>query len=85
VKFKPVGDKITQFSNQLGKIEAGRVHIPKKAPWPKDFMHEILAFPRENHDDQVDSVSQFLSWLDEKSSRYSTVHLSLPEIHPRRY
>ena len=32
------------------------------APWLACFMNELLAFPNGRHDDQVDSVSQFLKW-----------------------
>ena len=28
-----------------------------------DFLNEMLAFPNGRHDDQVDSVSQFLNWV----------------------
>ena len=44
------------------KIEAGQVFLPKDTPWLGDFLDELLAFPRGRHDDQVDSVSQFLNW-----------------------
>ncbi len=32
-------------------------------------MEELLAFPRGKHDDQVDSVSQFLKWAWNDSDR----------------
>ena len=35
-------------------------------PWLEDFKAEILAFPAGRHDDQVDALSQFLGWADEK-------------------
>jgi phage terminase large subunit-like protein len=28
-----------------------------------EFLTELLSFPNGRHDDQVDSVSQFLRWL----------------------
>jgi hypothetical protein len=31
-------------------------------PWLDTLMLELLGFPNARHDDQVDSVSQFLSW-----------------------
>lgn len=46
-------------------IEAGRVMIPKQAPWLADFHRELTLFPNARHDDQVDSLSQFLIWFDE--------------------
>jgi hypothetical protein len=27
------------------------------------FRHELMAFPNGRHDDQVDSVAQFLDWM----------------------
>jgi hypothetical protein len=40
-----------------------RVFLPKDAPWLYEFKVEVLAFPNGKHDDQVDSLSQFLSWI----------------------
>jgi phage terminase large subunit-like protein len=42
------------------------VLIPEAAPWLGDFQTEILVFPHGRHDDQVDSLSQFLGWLHER-------------------
>jgi phage terminase large subunit-like protein len=47
---------------QSAKIEAGHVYLPRNADWLDTFMLELLAFPYGRHDDQVDSVSQFLKW-----------------------
>ena len=47
---------------QSAKIEAGHVHLPREADWLDDFLLELLAFPYGRHDDQVDSVSQYLNW-----------------------
>lgn len=38
-------------------IEAGRVGIPRHAPWRDDFIHEVAAFPHAQHDDQVDCLT----------------------------
>jgi predicted phage terminase large subunit-like protein len=48
---------------QSAKIEAGHVYLPKDAPWLATFLRELLAFPNGANDDQVDSVSQFLIWM----------------------
>lgn len=58
----PKGDKIMRMNKQTGHIEAGKVHIPQNAPWLYDFLNEVLRFPNSKHDDQVDSMSQFLNW-----------------------
>ena len=61
----PRGDKQDRLAAQSAKIEAGRVFLPKEAPWLADFLHELLAFPNSRHDDQVDSLSQFLFWASD--------------------
>ena len=61
----PQGDKRDHLAAQSAKIEAGRIILPKEAPWLADFLHELLAFPNGRHDDQVDSTSQFLLWASD--------------------
>jgi predicted phage terminase large subunit-like protein len=59
---KPDGSKADRMVAQSAKIEAGHVHLPKDADWLGSFLNELLGFPLGQHDDQVDSVSQFLNW-----------------------
>jgi predicted phage terminase large subunit-like protein len=47
---------------QSARIEAGHVWLPERAPWLEDLRAEIASFPNGRHDDQVDSIGQFLSW-----------------------
>jgi predicted phage terminase large subunit-like protein len=47
-------------------FEAGHVYLPQKASWLEAFQEEVLAFPVGRYDDQVDSVSQFLTWQGER-------------------
>lgn len=63
IGIRPENDKVTRMGAQTSKIEAGQVFLPIEAPWLSAFMHEMLAFPAGRHDDQVDSVSQFLNWI----------------------
>jgi len=60
----PKGDKVSRLTHQSAKIEAGHVYLPKKAQWLVAFESEVAAFPNGKHDDQVDSLSQFLRALD---------------------
>jgi predicted phage terminase large subunit-like protein len=62
IGVKPEGSKEERMAAQSAKIEAGHVHLAKQADWLEDFLLEVLAFPQGRHDDQVDSVSQFLKW-----------------------
>ena len=61
----PKGDKKDRLLAHLGKIEGGQVYLPREAPWLADFLQEVLAFPNGKHDDQVDSMTQFLHWISE--------------------
>jgi predicted phage terminase large subunit-like protein len=59
---KPEGSKADRMVAESAKIEAGQVYLPRQADWLDTFLLELLAFPNGRHDDQVDSVSQFLKW-----------------------
>ena len=60
IAFDPEGDKVTRMSAQSAQLEAGQVLLPRDAPWLGEFKAELLQFPNGRHDDQVDSLSQFL-------------------------
>jgi predicted phage terminase large subunit-like protein len=62
IPYRPKQDKFTRMYTQSAKIEAGHVFLPKRAPWLEEFRAELMSFPHGPHDDQVDSVSQFLDW-----------------------
>jgi predicted phage terminase large subunit-like protein len=61
IPVKPEGDKVMRMSNQTAHIEAGAVHLPRRAPWLEDFRRELSAFPGGRYDDQVDAFSQALA------------------------
>lgn len=63
IAFDPKGDKRTRMSAQSAQIESGKVFLPREAPWLNDFKAELLQFPNGRHDDQADSMSQFLKWI----------------------
>jgi len=62
-KRRPVGDKRTRVVGVTSLIEDGRVLLPQDALWKDEFLKEILGFPGGRHDDQVDSLVQFLSFM----------------------
>jgi predicted phage terminase large subunit-like protein len=67
IGVKPDGSKTDRMVAQSAKIEAGHVHLPLEADWVDNFLLEILGFPQGRHDDQVDSVSQFLKWVSTRA------------------
>ncbi len=72
IPISPKVDKFTRLDLQLEKLAAGYVLIPEQAPWLDDFQDEILQFPDGRHDDQVDSMSQYLTWSVASNIDYST-------------
>ena len=58
--INPSGSKQDRASQQSPKFERGEVYVPHQAPWSKTFEDELVNFPHVKHDDQVDSVVQFL-------------------------
>lgn len=60
---KPDRDKLSRLVSVTALIESGQVILQNSAPWMDDFRSELLQFPNGRHDDQVDSMSQFLNWF----------------------
>jgi predicted phage terminase large subunit-like protein len=62
-RYQPQSDKIMRMHAQTAMIENGFVHLPKEAGWLAEYVHELTAFPKGKHDDQVDSTAQMLDWF----------------------
>jgi predicted phage terminase large subunit-like protein len=63
VRLVPIErDKIGRLYVNQAKFEAGLVLFPKNAPFLPEFEAELLTFPQGKTDDQVDSLSQALSY-----------------------
>ena len=71
IGVRPEGGKLERMAAQTAKIEAGHLHLPENAPWLGEFLSELLAFPNGRHDDQVDSVSQFLFWWQRDNFQFN--------------
>ncbi len=59
----PRGTKIARAEAVSGLFEAGKVRLPKDAPWVDSFIEEFLHFPAGKHDDRVDATSLVMSKL----------------------
>ncbi len=62
VSISPTADKVARAHACTPTIEAGRVWLPREAPWLDAWMHEHEMFPGGAHDDFVDTTTQFLNW-----------------------
>ena len=67
-RYQPQSDKIMRMHAQTAMIENGFVHLPKEAAWLAEYLHELTAFPKGRHDDQVDSTAQMLDWFKRAGS-----------------
>ncbi len=58
---KPDQDKRVRLYIQQSKFASGQVWFPRRAPWLRTFLDELLSFPDSKYSDQVDSLSQALA------------------------
>ncbi len=63
--IKPKFDKITRFAAHTPLFEAGKIYINQEAQWRISFEQELLGFPKTTHDDQIDALSQGLTYLQQ--------------------
>lgn len=66
-RITPNGDKQTRLHVVSAIIERGQVYLPERAAWLDAFREELVQFPYGRHDDQVDSMTQFLAWFDKQN------------------
>ena len=66
IPFRSSQGKAARLDQASGAIESGRVLFPEEAWWLPDFLRELLAFPNGSRDDQVDSMTQFVLWMNER-------------------
>jgi hypothetical protein len=66
-KYEPTNDKITRMNYVTSTLENGFVHLPDKAGWLAEYLHELTTFPKGKNDDQADSTSQALDWFKNSS------------------
>jgi len=65
IPIEPDGSKLARAHAVTSYWEAGNVWLPHPdiAPWIKDLLSELTAFPAAANDDQVDSLTQALRRL----------------------
>lgn len=65
IAFKVEGNqsKLARADGVTPQVEGGRAYIPAEAPWLDEWLTEHQAFPKVDHDDQVDTTSMALTRL----------------------
>lgn len=65
IPLKPhKSDKITRTRSMQARMRAGAVRFDKSADWYQTLEDELLRFPRDKHDDQVDAMSYLGLMID---------------------
>ncbi len=67
-KYEPTMDKTTRMNTVTSTIENGFAHLPDKAAWLGEYLHELTSFPNGKYDDQADSTSQALDWFKQQNT-----------------
>ena len=64
VLLKPSGDKLTRARSVQARMRSGACRFDKDAEWYQNFEDELIRFPRDKHDDQVDAWAYLGLMLD---------------------
>lgn len=62
--LKPSGDKLTRAKSVQARMRAGAIRFDREAEWYQTFEDELMRFPRDRHDDQVDAFAYIGLMLD---------------------
>jgi hypothetical protein len=65
VLLKPSGDKLSRARSMQARMRAGAVKFDTQADWYQTFEDELMRFPRDKHDDQVDAWAYIGLLLDQ--------------------
>jgi predicted phage terminase large subunit-like protein len=65
VTITPAGDKVERLRKHRRTIRRGLVQLAQDAPWYHEFINEATQFPYGPFDDQMDALSQYLTWIAE--------------------
>lgn len=76
IPIRPRENKKTRLTLVSPLFERGIVALPRRAAWLDAFLDELLHFPDCEHDDQVDSVSQFLLWYQKNEAQKHRLELN---------
>jgi len=71
IAIYPEKSKVIRMEHASDYIESGRVHFPERARWLTDLETELAQFPYGKHDDQCDSISQYIKWIYKPRKRRS--------------
>lgn len=77
IPVQPQGGKEARANVVQPLVEAGNVHLPGFEPWTGDLIEELAGFPNATHDDQVDALTQAITWAVVTRRRQGTTLTAL--------
>ena len=81
VLLKPSGDKLSRARSMQARMRAGAVKFDMAADWYQTFEDELMRFPRDRHDDQVDAWAYIGLLLDQMQTAATQEELDDEEYH----
>lgn len=66
IAIQPKESKLMRAMRCTTFIEAKRMQLPVAAEWLPEFLNELSKFPFSTYKDQVDALSQFLIWYQDR-------------------
>ena len=75
VLLKPSGDKLSRARSMQARMRAGAVKFDTATEWYQTFEDELLRFPRDKHDDQVDAWAYIGLLLDQMQTAATQTEL----------
>ena len=68
--IEPIGSKEDRAARHSATVEAGLFLLPKGLPWGEEFKTELIKFPRQQHNDRVDTFSQAFDYMKDRLRRH---------------
>ncbi|MFK8040274.1 MAG: phage terminase large subunit [Rickettsiaceae bacterium] len=77
IGLKPKLDKITRFASAVPLFQSSCIRLPKNCTISNVLLKELLSFPNSKHDDIIDAISQFASFIKGKIMTHRQIIRSL--------
>ena len=81
----PTKDKLARARSINARMKAGSVRFHKDADWFPEYEQELLRFPRDVHDDQVDATAWIGLTLDKMINSLSEAEIEEEEYEDELY
>ena len=83
--LKPSGDKLSRARSMQARMRAGGVKFDTQTEWYQTFKDELLRFPRDRHDDQVDAWAYIGLMIDKMMDAMTPKELEDEEYQQALY